>query len=109
MIVDADWGIGGKVESSMLPLNGILERDKLGKGRVTSDATEVSAIEDGSSVGDVGNGGTPPTEEDVGVRCELKDDRERENDDRREASDDFLLNDILGLFFSLSLLSLSLV
>lgn len=87
--------------------DGIFERDGVGRGRATSKGTAGSASGD-IRVGDVGNGGTSSIENDIGGRWELKDARERENDARRDARDDFLLNDFICLFFSLSSVSLSL-
>lgn len=86
--------------------DGILEMDVFRAGETTSKGTADSASD--VSVGDMGNGGMSSMEEDPVGRCELNDARERENDARREASDDFLLNDFFGLFFSLSSVSLSL-
>lgn len=100
--------MGGKEALIKFARDGICDRDAFESCGTTSEGTAESASDD-ISVGDVGSGGTSSIDEDIVGRCELKDGRERENDARREASDDFLLReDFLCLFLSLSSESLSL-
>lgn len=99
--------MGGSGVFIKMARDGILERDGFGGDGATSKGTTMSARGD-VSVGDVGNGGTSSMGEDTGGRCELKDALETEKDARREAREDFLLNDFLCLFLSLSSMSLSL-
>ena len=98
--------MGGKAVLIKFARDGICERGAFESCGTASEDTTDSASD--VSVGDVGNGGTSSNEVDMGGRCELNDAREREKDARREASDDFLLKDFLGLHLSLSSVSLSL-
>lgn len=99
--VDADAGIGGRVTSSRFAREGT-------RGMLGADAVaRVESVNDGREglmdvrVGDIGRGGTSSVGEVRGRGME-KDARERENEARRDAREDFLLKPLVCLFFSLT-------
>lgn len=74
MIVEADWGIGGKVSSSAVAREGILDNEMVGTGGTASPlpiapsaARDIRDTPNDVRVGDTGSGGTS-AKDDTGGR-----------------------------------------
>lgn len=103
MIVEADWGIGGNVSSSAVAREGILDNEMVGTGGTASPlpiapsaARDIRDAPNDVRVGDTGSGGTS-AKDDTGGRWDAKDARDKENDARRLARDDFFPSVFAGL------------